>query len=144
MYNILMDEALHTAVLILHVIGAMVVTGVAFVTLIVEIKKYTSKQVLELIELIWKVVSIALGVQLLTGVYLAVSEWDTIGKSPYFWIKMVLFFVVGTLVGVINRRRFKEMKKENSDGGTGGVTWALIGLLTFVAIAALGVLIAES
>ncbi len=142
MYYILM-EALHTAILILHVIGATIIIGVSFVTLVIEIKKYHSSETLQLLELIWKITGAAFGVQLLTGLYLAGSEWDKIGKIHYFWIKMFLFFVVGSVVGVINRRQFEQMKKSKGTY-TRSTNWAWIGFLTFVTIAAFGVLIAES
>lgn len=139
----MMAEAWHTAVLILHVLGAAIIIGVAFVTLIIELKKYlSSKQMMALIEFIWKIAGAALGVQILTGLYLAGSEWDKIGKIPYFWIKMVLFFVLGIVVGIVNQRRFKKLQAGKAD--TGGTKWSLIGLLTFGTIAALGVMITES
>ena len=137
-----MSESLHTAVLVLHVLGATIIVGIAFVTFIIEVKKFTSSQVLTLTELIWRIAGIVLGVQLLTGLYLAYSEWDQIGKSPLFWIKMFLFFVVGGSVGLINKRHFDAMKKNKNTSG--GMRGAVIGLLTFLTVATLGVLIAES
>lgn len=121
-----MEETLHTIVLILHVIGATLIIGVAFVTFIIELKRYTSKQILEMLELIWKINGLALGLQLLTGFYLAYSEWDEVGHSSYFWIKMALFFGVGSVVGIINKRRFEKLKKNQKETGR-GTTWALIG-----------------
>lgn len=138
-----MEEILHTIVLILHVVGASLIIGVAFVTFIVEIKKYASKQVLELVELIWKIAGVGMGVQLLTGLYLAASEWETIGKMQYFWVKMFLFFIVGGTVRVINRRQFKEIQGDQKKRTT-NISLALIGLLVFMVIAILGVLIAET
>jgi hypothetical protein len=75
--------------------------------------------------------------------YLAGSEWDKISHIQYFWIKIFLFFVIGTIVGFMNRRRFDAIKKNKAKIGD-DINWALVGLLTFVTIAALGVLIAES
>src|SRR5258708_2120678 len=121
-----MQETLHTAILVLHVLGATIIIGVAFVTLIIEIKKYTSKQILTLTEFIWKIAGIALGIQMLTGFYLAWSEWDKISKIPYFGIKMFLFFVVGTVVGIVNRNRFKKLQ-EGTEKETSGIRWSLIG-----------------
>lgn len=135
-------NGLHTTILVLHVLGATIIIGIAFVTFIIELKKFNSSQILNLTELIWKIAGPTLGVQLLTGLYLASSEWDSIGKSLLFWIKMFLFFVVGSIVGIVNKRRFERMKKNPDQGHS--ISWALIGLLAFLAVATLGVLIAES
>jgi uncharacterized membrane protein len=141
MYNENM-ETLHTIVLILHVFGAAIIIGIAFVTLIIEIKKLYEVPVLKLVELMWKAAGVAMGIQLLTGIYLAATEWEEIGKSPYFWIKIVLFFVLGGVVGTINSRRFKQMNAgQKVDGDS---RWAIASLLLFLIIASLGVMIAES
>lgn len=135
--------ALHTTVLILHVLGATVIIGISFVTLVIELKKYSSHEILVITEFIWKINGILLFVQVVTGLYLAGSEWDKISKIHYFWAKMFLFFVIGTFIGIISRRRLKRMKEGKKDI-RGGSNWAVVGFLTFLLIATLGVLIAES
>jgi hypothetical protein len=137
------EDTIHTIILILHVFGATCIIGGAFVTFIIEVKKIASKQVLELVEYIWKIVGIAFGVQLITGLYLAGSEWNKISPLPYFWIKMVLFLGIGGMVGFINQRHLKAIKQGKEKPGE-GTKWALLGLLTFLIITALGVVIAEN
>lgn len=137
------DNPLHTIVLMTHVLSATILVGVAFVSFIIELKKFTTKETLTLTELIWKVAGPLMGLQILTGIYLAGSEWDKIGSQPYFWIKMVLFFGIGGLVGFINNRRFKLLK-DGKQKDWGQTPWGLIGLLTFLTVAALGVLLAEN
>lgn len=142
MYNALMEEVLHNSALILHVLGAALILGVAFVTLVIELKKYSSDQIISLTGIVWKIAGIAINLQILTGFYLAWREWDKVGNNPYFWLKLFFFFVIGTIVGTINRRRFHQLKEGKVDNS--GVRWAVIGLLTFVLIATLGVLLTES
>lgn len=137
-----MSEALHTTVLVIHVLGATLIIGTAFATSIIELKKYSSQETLKLTEFMWKLAGPTMGIQLITGFYLAGSEWGEIRKVSFFWIKMFLFFVVGGMVGYINKKRFASMKKGQKQ--VGSVNWTIIGLLTFMSIAALGVLIAES
>ena len=136
-------EAIHTAVLIIHVLGAAIIVGISFVTVLIELKtSLTNKQIMSLTEFLWKVATRTLGVQVLTGLYLAISEWDQIGKNHFFWTKMIVFIVLGAIVGGFNHRRFKKLKAGEPD--TYGRKWSTIGFLTFATVAALGVLLAES
>ena len=123
-----MEDVLHISVLIAHVLGAAIIVGVSFVTLIIELKNYTTDKVLELTEYIWKITGTILGIQILTGLYLAITQWDQIGSSPYFWTKMVLIVVGGFVVGPVNRNRLKQMKEAKKNKKT---SWTYISFLSY-------------
>lgn len=136
-------EILHTIFLIFHVLGATIIVGVAFVTAVIEIKKFNSTQMAMLREILWTITGITLLVQIITGFYLAGSEWSKISVIPYFWIKMFLLFVIGGIVGFINHKRLKEFQ-EGKGQDESRTRWIVVSCLLFATIAALGVIIAEN
>ena len=129
--------------LALHVAGAALIVGVAFVTLVIELRRSLTKHTLELIEFLWKIAGAALGLQILTGLYLAGNEWEEVGRNGFFWTKLILLFALGGFVGEVNRRRFNRMKTKNKDM-KGGPAWSVVGLLVFLIILILGVIVAET
>ncbi|CAN5118990.1 hypothetical protein BH09PAT2_BH09PAT2_09780 [soil metagenome] len=140
-----MSEIIHIIVLILHVIGATIIIGSSFVSLFVLIENKISKNNLLLIERMWRVVGPSLGIQLLTGVYLGISEWDEIGKNPLFWIKIMLYLVSGAIGNLVLKKRIHAGAVEKKEIVTlGGIKpWAIASFLIFVLIAICGVALAE-
>lgn len=137
-----MENIIHTIFLVIHVLGASLVFGVIFVSVIIELKKINSDQMLLLTELIWKIANIGLGLQLLTGGYLLGTEWKEFITNPYFWIKMVLFVIGGVVVGSMNKRKYLQLKTGESEERE-NIKGALLGLVLFILIITCGVIIAE-
>ena len=137
-----MSDILHTIILIIHVLGACAIIGISFVSLLIQLKPPVTADYLKLLERIWKIAGIALGLQLVTGIYLALSEWDTVGVNPLFWVKMVLFFVAGGIIGSVSRKQFNKLQSGAEAAADTKLAW--IGLITFALVAAIGVIIVET
>jgi hypothetical protein len=133
----------HTIILIIHVLGAALIIGVAFVSLVIELKLGVDEQFAKLLKIIWKAASAALGIQLLTGIYLAATDWEHVGSNPLFWVKMFLYFIVGTAIGIVNRKRLAKIKAGDLQAAKNhSGAWA--GFLVFILVASIGVIMAES
>ncbi len=142
-----MSDFLHTVVLVIHVIGAAIIIGSSFVSVIVFIGKGSIPlDNVKLLNRLWKIVGPILGIQLLSGLYLGISEWSEIGKSPLFWLKLILFIVTGVVGRALLGKRLEELQKKgmSTTGQTGIKKWTWIVLSLFVLIAILGVILAES
>lgn len=141
-----MSEYIHTTVLILHVIGAIGIVGSSFVSLFVLSKSTIPRENLKLLERIWKLVGPSIGIQLLTGIYLASYEWDEFGRNPLFWTKIILFVLTGVIGGGVVQSRMKAGLAQTGDTVTlpGIGRWALASFLIFVAIVSIGVILVES
>src|SRR5512141_2720438 len=103
-----MQEIIHTAVLIFHVLGATVIVGASIASLIVFAKPGIPRERLLFLGDIWKIAGPAIGIQLLTGIILAGMEWNEFSHNPLFWIKMVLFVASGVTGGRILGERMKK------------------------------------
>ncbi len=138
-----MSDTLHLIILILHVLGATILVGTAFISLIIQFKFNRTNEQINILGFIWKVTGPILLIQILTGLYLAFSEWENFGSNPLFWIKMFLIFIVGLTVGIVSNREFKMMKSNNIKD-LKSLRIAFIGFLTFATIASIGVILAET
>ncbi len=136
-------ETLHTIVLILHVLGATVIIGIAFVSLIIQLRPPITHDLVILLDRIWKIAGITIGIQVLTGLYLAMSEWDKVSANPLFWVKIVLVFVVGLTIGLVSRSKFARMK-DSDKPIAGDIRLAWLGLLVFAVVASIGVILVEA
>ena len=139
-------EVLHTIVLILHIIGATLVVGASFVSLIVLFPKRVPLERLKVLKNVWSIAGPIMGIQLLTGLYLGISEWDEIGKNHLFWVKLILFIALGVISGrVLNKKLSSSLKKAADPVDMVGVKkWALASFIIFLLIVIFGVILAES
>lgn len=143
-----MQDTFHLAFLVLHVLGAAVIIGGVFASLLILIKDRIPRENLEHVRYLWKFLTPAIGIQILTGILLAAGEWDEFGKSPLFWTKMVLLVVDGFFGGkVLGKMIKKELLKDDKQKelripGARRIIW--FSFLTFMLIATLGVMLAES
>lgn len=140
------NENLHLIVLVIHVLGAAVVIGSLFASFFVVFGKKISRERLELLDRLWKVIGPIIGIQALTGIYLAASHWDEVGKNPLFWLKMAVFLIEAIWGGIILNLQLRENLSKKSDK----VFWPGVSahiktsFLFYIIIAALGVLLAET
>ena len=133
-----MSEGFHTLVLILHVLGAAVILGVALVSLIVQLKKPPVADNLKLLGQIWKKAHFAFGLEVLTGMYLAASEADEFIKNPLLWVKLGLIVVALAISAKVSWRN-----EEKGQSGEPDPKIAWVVLLIYAAIISIGVLFVE-
>lgn len=140
-----MLEALHIIVLSLHVLGAAIIIGGVFASLLILVKDRIPRDSLEFVQYLWKFLTPAIGAQILTGIYLASRDWNDFGGNPIFWIKMGLLVVDGFFGGRILGEKIKDsLSKKTKDTKIPGaklIIWK--SFLTFLIIATLGVFLAE-
>lgn len=134
-----MEDMLHTFVLILHVIGATIIVGVAFVSVIALLANRSPKTNLPLLKQLWTITPWVIYVQILTGIYMAALDWDALGKSSLFWTKIVLVISDGVLGGKLLSQ---YLRSDETRLGRVGQT-ALISLTIFVTASIIGVLLGD-
>jgi len=141
-----MSDLFHITILTIHVIGGAIIVGSSFVSLLILINNRIPLENLKLDERISKLVGPVLGIQLLTGLYLGISEWDEHGKNPLFWIKLILFIITGIIAKVVTEKRVESaLKKGDVYASMPEVkNWAWISFLLLALITILGVVLAES
>lgn len=126
-------------VLILHILGAGVLVGVVFFSLVLVLKPSPDTTLLKLIRPFGLYAAIW---QLVTGVILAVPEWGKFGHSKIFWLKIGLFVVDGIIAERLINQKLRLAE-------TGQTTpnlklWSWLSLLVIFTIVALGVILVES
>lgn len=134
---------LHTLILIVHVLGATIIVGVAFSALYIELRKPVVAENIKLIGGLFKTIQVVYLTQLLSGFYLGWSEWETVGKSPLFWLKFILFLAVALGARVITGRERKRAMAEKREFKP-PIAWGWVSFLTVALIAIFGVILTES
>lgn len=141
-----MLDITHIILLILHVLGAAIIIGGVFASLLILVKDKISRDNLKFVHYLWRFLTPSIGLQLVTGFLLAAREWDEVGKSHLFWAKIILLVVDGFFGGkVLGERIDRELsknRKESKIPGAKRIIW--FSFLLFVLIATLGVILAES
>lgn len=138
-------ELLNILILVIHVLGAAIVIGSIFVSVLILFMEPIPRPNLELIARMWTIVSKVIGIQILTGIYLAGIEWDSFRHNPFLWIKLVLL----TIDGVVGGRAVGPLVKQALATDKplvslpGARPRAVIALLIFLLMATLGVLMVE-
>ncbi|MBI5127312.1 hypothetical protein HZA76_02545 [Candidatus Roizmanbacteria bacterium] len=140
-----MNEIIHTVVLILHVLGTSIIIGGLFASLLILVKEKIAQENLEYLKVLWKFLTLAIGVQIITGIYMVVVEWSEFGKNPLLWLKVGLLVVDGFFGGKTLGDRIKAITEKDryiTISNSRRLIW--ISLLIFVTIATLGVFLAEN
>lgn len=141
-----MSELIHTIILTLHILGSGIIIGGVFASLLILINERISKDNFEHLKFLWKFLTPTIGIQIISGIYLAASEWDKFGKNPLFWLKMGIFVIDGFFGGKILGDRIKGTTVSNSKEieipGSHRLVW--ISFLIFLTVITLGVFLAES
>jgi hypothetical protein len=134
--------SLHDLVLLLHILGAGVVIGVVFFSLVLAFKKPLDPSWLGVLKFIRRFGTMAVGWEVLTGLYLAFSESDEVFSSKIFWIKMGLIVVDGFLAQAVIGRKLSEAQSGVDAKGLKLAT--LVSALVILLVVTLGFLIANS
>lgn len=136
--------SLHDFALLLHILGACVVVGVVFFSLVFSVSKPLDDVKLKAIALIRKYGVWAMGVVTITGIYMATSEWDEFGKSYLFWAKIALIVIdYFVAVRLINAKVAKALSGDSqATSGLSAISWT--SALIFLIIVTLGFLLANS
>jgi hypothetical protein len=136
-YSFFMFDGIHTLVIAFHVLGACIIIGGLFASLLLLTKPKISAEILEHLALLGWFVSISIGFQIISGLYLAATEWDKFGHSPLLISKVVLLILDGLFGGKVMFDRIKS-----GDLSRRHLIW--FSLILFCLIATLGVFLAES
>lgn len=135
----------HIIVLILHVLGAGVVLGVVFFSVIAVIKPAVVAEQLDRLHFVGRFGMWASGWQFVTGVILYLQEPDELQENKIFWVKLGLYVVEGLFASIVLNRQLKKLQTgDQATIAPGKLTGVLIvHALLIGAIIVLGVLIVE-
>lgn len=133
--------ALHTIILILHVIGAGILIGMAFFSILLVIPRDWSAEKLSRIKFIGRFGGIVSVWQLLTGVYLASSDWDMLHADWLFWTKITVYCIEGTMASLLVGRKLKNSQANASSPRTAFPI--LANALMIIIIVSIGVMLVE-
>lgn len=100
---------LHVVVMILHVLGAAVVFGVVFFSILAVVKPSAVAQQLDRLRFVSHVGISASAWQLVTGVILYFQDADKLKGSAVFWAKLALYVIEGTFASLVLGRQFKKL-----------------------------------
>lgn len=132
----------HIILLILHVLGAGVVIGIVFFSLVLAMHpRDWSAAALDRLHFVGRFGMWASAWMLVTGLILAFQDWDTLRVSRVFWGKMVAYAVEGIFAGTLITRLVRQAKAELRPRNLG--TMMLIHALLILLIVSLGVLLVE-
>lgn len=136
-------DGLHLTYLIIHIIGTAIIVGSAFVALISLQKQFISRQVSQLLVLVWKVAMLIILIQLATGFLMGFGYWSDILRDPYFITKMILLLAGGGAAGIASRKT-RELDSKNMAALGQARVWTFFALLFFASVAALGVAMVQA
>jgi hypothetical protein len=135
----------HTFLLILHVLGAGIVIGVAALAFAAVVKPPFTQISLDRMAFVGRFGMWGSIWQFLSGAALMGLEWEELGRSPLIWTKIVLWAVEGFLASTIVSRQVKRISgalAQNQQPPSAGLSTTLLAnLLLIITIAALGVVV---
>lgn len=136
--------SLHTIFLILHVLGAGLLVGVVFFSLVLSIKKPLDIARLKIIKYVGNFGVYAAVWLLLTGAVLFWNEHQEFQAKRLFWIKMVLFVVDGIIAERLIRTKVESAIASNNPESVSKSlpVWTYASALVIILIVSFGVLIA--
>ena len=105
--------------LIVHILGVVMTAGaiLAYVFIRMSATKLSGnegKNLLLNVSALYKMGNIGLILVLLTGGYLMTPYWSTLGSTPLLIVKLLLFLIVGALLGMMSGSD-KKAKKGNAE-----------------------------
>jgi len=124
--------------LLVHLIAASIVMGIVFFSLVFSVSKPLDEAKLKAISLIRKLGLYAMGLAVISGIYMAYRNWDELNSSPLFWTKIALigldYFIA---VRLINAKVASGLSGDlNATRGLTILTWC--SFLAFIAIFVIG------
>jgi uncharacterized membrane protein len=138
-------EIIHLIVLILHVIVACLLLGMAFYSLIAVLKTPVSPNNLFMFKTIQAFGKPLAGLQLILGLILVALEPEHFAHNPLIWAKFVLYILAGYIsVGVIKRKLDQQSTKQDPrlEQSLKNASWALFIIILLIVV--LGVIAAET
>ncbi|MDP3993009.1 MAG: hypothetical protein Q8Q05_02250 [bacterium] len=127
-------------VLLLHLLGAGVLIGVAVFSVVLSISKPVDQSRLQSIALIRRFGTYSVGLLIITGVYLAWQHYGGWPTIPRFWIKMGLIVLDGILAQVIIKQKINRAMNGDTASANGLPLWTSISALVILLIVTLGFL----
>lgn len=140
-----MEDPLHLLVMVLHSLGAMIIVGSSFVSIIMLGRRRIPLANLQLMDRLWIILGPIIGLQIITGLYLMLNEWDEFGHNYWLWFKLALLAADGLISGLAIRRQLQIMLKPPAASEIDVQPLQARGWLSFMillTIATIGVLIA--
>ena len=131
-------------VLLLHLLGAGVLIGVAVFSVLLSVAKPVDQARLQSLKLIRLSGTYAVGLLVITGVYLA---WQHFGGWPThvrFWVKMGLIVVDGFLAQFVIRQKVNQAISGDGSSTTALPLWTVVSALVIILIVTLGFLTTSS
>ncbi|HLB95375.1 MAG TPA: hypothetical protein VJK26_00525 [Patescibacteria group bacterium] len=136
---------MHTIALSLHIIGAGLMLGVVFFSLVIAFRKTFDPTRLGIFKTIRTFGTVAAIWQILTGLYLYFGEAEEFRESRIFWFKMGLFVLDGILAVLIIGRQIKraEAQQKGELNLSQLPYWGLVSLVIIITVIVLGVFLTE-
>lgn len=124
--------------LLVHLISASVVMGIVFFSLVFSVSKPLDEVKLKAISFTRKFGLYAMGLAVISGIYMAYRNWDELNSSPIFWVKIALvgldYFIA---VRLINAKVASGLSGDlSSTRGLSVITWG--SFIAFIAIFVIG------
>lgn len=133
--------------LTLHIIGAGILTGLVVITFLIAFRTDFSLKSLAFLNKVKFLGPATSGFQFLTGAILYWGERDELLENNYFWLKMILYLIEGTLAGLVIDRKIKQVQAdpEKEASATRTLRWLYgIHALLIISIVVLGAVIANA
>lgn len=136
--------SLHDIILLLHILGAGVVIGVVFFSLVLAFKKPLDTNRLSALKLVRGYGTTGVGWMFITGVilvYLENQDGNHLLSSRVFWMKMALIIADGILVYAVINRKISQLESGSTAATPGLKTATFVSALLFLGIVTLGFLL---
>jgi len=133
--------SLHDFVLLLHLLGAGVVIGVIFFSLVLAFRKSLDSSKLSILKLIRGYGTAGISWMFVTGVilvYLENQDGNNLLSSKVFWVKMALIAADGILAYSVINRKITDLESGQVAAAPGLKTATVISALLFIGIVTLG------
>ena len=140
-----MDHGL--AATILHVIGAGILIGIVFLSLVIAAKPNLQAEDIKWLKYIRSYGIYAAFLLLISGIYLAIDHWDHVAKNPLFWSKMALFLIDGFIAERIIAQKMNRVLASNNideDARRGLPLWTKVSALVIFSIVTIALFLANS
>jgi uncharacterized membrane protein len=139
-------ETIHLIVLILHVIVACLLLGMAFYSLIAVLKTPIAPNNFFMFKTIQAWGKPLAGSQLILGIILVWMEPEAFAHNSLIWAKFVLYILAGYLSVAVIKRKIELLDSEKNnpqlERSLTGVAWALFIIVLLIVV--IGVIAAET
>ena len=127
-------------VLLLHLLGAGVLIGVAVFSVVLSINKPVDQSRLQSIALFRRFGTYSVGLLIVTGIYLAWKHYGGWPTTVRFWIKMGLIVLDGILAQAVIKQKIDQAINGDDQAQQSLPLWTSISALVILLIVTLGFL----